>query len=119
MERQSLEFHVITQNIDGTHERIGNRNVIELYGNMWRMGCERDGTMITLDEPVKETPPLCQCGSIMRPDVVWFGEQLPQDALDAATLAASESKSCSWLAHPRSSTRPPRIRRSRKNREVW
>ena len=91
MEKHYPEFSVLTQNIDGMHERAGNRKVIELHGNIWRMRCPRDGTVVTLSAPVTEIPPLCQCGSIMRPDVVWFGEPLPDEAVDLASKAASQS----------------------------
>lgn len=92
MEHYFPRFSVITQNIDGMHKRAGSANVIELHGNIWRMRCTRDGTLIDLDDPVKEIPPLCQCGSILRPDVVWFGEPLPQDQLGRALSIASESE---------------------------
>jgi NAD-dependent protein deacetylase/lipoamidase len=91
MEDHFDEFAVLTQNIDGMHKRAGSRNVIELHGNIWRMRCTRDGTVIDLDVPVEEIPPLCHCGSILRPDVVWFGEPLPIDAMNAASEAASKS----------------------------
>ena len=91
MERYFQEFSVLTQNIDGMHERAGSRKIVELHGNIWRMRCPRDGTMIQLTEPVAEIPPLCHCGSIMRPDVVWFGEPLPAEAVESASKAASES----------------------------
>lgn len=92
MEKRYPRFTVLTQNIDGMHGRAGNKNVIELHGNIWRMRCMRDCTTIMLDSPVEEIPPLCQCGSILRPDVVWFGEQLPQEAMDEASRAALESE---------------------------
>ncbi len=92
MERWFESFDVITQNIDGMHARAGNERIVELHGNIWRMRCERDGTSITLGSPVEEIPPLCQCGAIMRPDVVWFGEQLPRQALEDATRIAHESE---------------------------
>jgi len=91
MEPYFREFSVITQNIDGMHKRAGSRRIIELHGNIWRMRCVRDGTVIDIDEPVKDIPPTCHCGSILRPDVVWFGEPLPEDVLDASSKAASES----------------------------
>ncbi len=84
-------LRVLTQNIDGMHQRAGSEDVVELHGNIWRMRCERDGTKISLDAPVNEIPPLCQCGSIMRPDVVWFGEPLAPEILAEASQAASES----------------------------
>lgn len=92
MESFFPEFSVLTQNIDGMHSRAGNRKIIELHGNIWRMRCVRDGTTISLDSAVEEIPPLCQCGSLMRPDVVWFGEQLSSEVVDAASRVARESE---------------------------
>jgi len=92
MERHFESFAVLTQNIDGLHARAGSRRIIELHGNMWGMRCERDGTAVTLEEPVQEIPPLCQCGAPMRPDVVWFGEQLPGAAVDEASEVARTSE---------------------------
>jgi NAD-dependent deacetylase len=91
MEGHFDEFAVLTQNIDGMHKRAGSRNIIELHGNIWRMRCSRDGTVIDLASPVEEIPPLCHCGSPLRPDVVWFGEQLSHDVLERASEAASRS----------------------------
>jgi len=84
-------YRVLTQNIDGMHQRAGSEDVIELHGSIWRMKCERDGTTIDLDEPVANIPPMCQCGSIMRPDVVWFGEPLKPEILAEASQAAADS----------------------------
>lgn len=92
MEKHFPEFSVLTQNIDGMHERAGNRKIVELHGNIWRMRCERDGLVIDLDSPVKEIPPLCQCGNVLRPDVVWFGEQLSPEIVDIASKVARESE---------------------------
>lgn len=91
MEKHFAEFSVLTQNIDGMHKRAGSHNIVELHGNIWRMRCERDGLLVELDSPVKDIPPFCQCGSVMRPDVVWFGEQLSQEAVAIASRASSES----------------------------
>ncbi len=92
MESRYPEFSVITQNIDGMHARAGNKRIIELHGNIWRMKCERDGTIIDLVDPVPEIPPLCHCGSILRPDVVWFGEALPLAAINEAERVARNSE---------------------------
>ena len=91
MERHYQSFTVLTQNIDGMHRRAGSKRVIELHGNIWRIRCERDGTTLDLDSPVNDIPPLCQCGSIMRPDVVWFGEQMPVRETEEASRIARES----------------------------
>ncbi len=91
MERRFEDFHVITQNIDGMHERAGNHKVVELHGNIWRMRCVRDGATVGIPGPVEKIPPVCQCGGLMRPDVVWFGEALSPAVLEVASQAARES----------------------------
>jgi NAD-dependent deacetylase len=92
MEEHFEEFAVLTQNIDGMHKRAGSKNVVELHGNIWRMRCPRDATLFDLESPIEEIPPLCHCGSILRPDVVWFGEPLPAEALETASDVASKSE---------------------------
>jgi NAD-dependent deacetylase len=89
MESLLPAFSLITQNVDGLHARAGSRRPIELHGNIMRNRCfEENGD----SEPVEgeaEEPPRCRnCGGWMRPDVVWFGENLPAAAIDAATDAA-------------------------------
>ena len=83
---------VITQNVDGLHQRAGSRDVVELHGSLWRARCVRCGAVYRLDKPVEEIPPRCpRCGGLLRPDVVWFGEPLPQDAWERAVELASRS----------------------------
>lgn len=79
-------FHLITQNVDGLHGRTGIKNIVEIHGNLWRVRCERDGAVsMLLEEPLKEIPPKCpNCGSLLRPDVVWFGESIPTMALNTS-----------------------------------
>jgi NAD-dependent deacetylase len=84
-------FTLITQNVDGLHQRAGSRDVIELHGNILRTKCPVEGTVVE-DYEVSETPPCCpSCGAPLRPDVVWFGEVLPHEAIDAASEAARKS----------------------------
>jgi NAD-dependent deacetylase len=69
---------IVTQNVDDLHEQAGSREVVHIHGSLWRIRCERDGTVLENREvPLSENPPLCMCGEIMRPDIVWFGEDLP------------------------------------------
>jgi NAD-dependent deacetylase len=77
--------------VDGLHQRAGSRNILELHGNITRVKCfDRGHPAATWDES-GERPPRCpQCGSYLRPDVVWFGEALPAAAWDAAEQAAGE-----------------------------
>ncbi len=86
IEEEADYFVLITQNVDGLHFEAGNRNVLELHGNIWRVRCLSCGQRYYLYEtPLKEIPPRCQfCGGLLRPDVVWFGEMLDPDILDRA-----------------------------------
>jgi NAD-dependent deacetylase len=82
---------LITQNVDGLHERAGSTRVIELHGNITRVKCSREGTVQSTWSDVDEPPPKCnECGARLRPDVVWFGEMLPPKALHEAQTAAEE-----------------------------
>lgn len=75
-------FTLITQNVDGLHIIAGNKNVLEIHGNIWKVRCISCGKEeFSYEVPLGEIPPKCECGGILRPGVVWFGESLPQDAL--------------------------------------
>lgn len=76
---------VVTQNVDGLHRRAGSETVIELHGNLFRTRCTREGTVIESEQPFPALPPRCSCGALLRPDVVWFGEMLPVDAVARAS----------------------------------
>lgn len=79
------EFALITQNIDGLHKKAGSRNIIELHGNIWKVRCTQEGILMeNMEVPLKEIPPHCQCGTLLRPHVVWFGESLPPEAIEIA-----------------------------------
>ena len=83
MEELYPDFALVTQNIDGLHKKAGSRSIIELHGNIWRVRCTQEGTITENKEvPLKEIPPYCQCGALLRPDVVWFGESLPPEAIE-------------------------------------
>lgn len=85
------EVVVLTQNIDGLHQRAGSRQIFELHGSIVRIKCTvcdfKDDTRSVFDK----LPPICKCGEILRPDVVWFGEALPQDVWHDAI---NHAKSC-------------------------
>ncbi len=81
-------FTLITQNVDGLHQRAGSENVTELHGNILRSRCSLEATMVE-DYAFGEAPPPCpNCGAPLRPDVVWFGEALPGEASRVASQAA-------------------------------
>jgi NAD-dependent deacetylase len=80
---------VLTQNIDGLHQRSGCTNVLELHGSIIRIKCTVCDFSDSITENFESFPPKCKCGSILRPDVVWFGEQLSQDIWQNAINEAS------------------------------
>ena len=96
-----LEAHVdaltvVTQNVDALHTRAGSSDVVELHGNIthnYCMECERPADASTVDAAIAEgTPARCpECDGLIRPDVVWFGEQLPPAAIERASTAAEQA----------------------------
>jgi len=87
--RTDLALTLITQNVDGLHQRAGSSNVIEFHGNLFANRCFVEGCVVT-DADMSTDVPLCPgCGGMLRPGVVWFGEAIPGDALQAADTAAS------------------------------
>lgn len=94
MEQALPDFTLITQNVDGLHWQAGNRKILTLHGDLWRVRCTQcsyQGQDRRL--PLPEIPPRCQqCGGLLRPDVVWFGESLPADVLEAAVSASSRAR---------------------------
>jgi len=84
------EVSVLTQNIDGLHKKAGSSNIYELHGSIIRIKC----TVCDYNEEsfteFNSLPPKCTCGNMLRPDVVWFGEPLPQKTWqDAMVLAGT------------------------------
>ncbi len=92
-EQRMPAFQLITQNIDGLHRMAGSRNVNELHGNIHRTRCFSEGTRFNHWVETQDVPPSCpDCGGLLRPDVVWFGESLPRDQLENALQAAREAE---------------------------
>src|SRR5574342_165920 len=83
------EVWVLTQNIDGLHQRAGSKNVLELHGSIITIKCTVCNFKDMIANSFSEIPPLCKCGNILRPDVVWFGEPLPQDVWEEAMMQSS------------------------------
>jgi len=89
MERVVREFLLVTQNVDGLHQRAGSRQVCELHGNIGRTKCFQENRVIEQWVDDGQVPPRCpQCGGWLRPDVVWFNEALPKAELIRATSAS-------------------------------
>ncbi|MFB3127135.1 MAG: NAD-dependent deacetylase [Candidatus Acidiferrales bacterium] len=93
LERRVPDFTLITQNVDGLHQRAGSRRVLKLHGDIWTLHCLGCGLEETNhDVPLREIPPRCSCGGLFRPGVVWFGEALPADVLRHAMEAAAHAQ---------------------------
>lgn len=90
LERRTPSFTLVTQNVDGLHQRAGSENVLELHGNILRTHCSSEGLPVELDEGVEGTPVCPNCGAPLRPGVVWFGEVLPETEIAAASAAVRE-----------------------------
>jgi NAD-dependent deacetylase len=93
LERAGRLSAVITQNIDGLHQAAGSREVIELHGNTRTIACLRCGRTYSMEEVHAQLqtalPPPCRaCGGMLKPQVVFFGEALPEEALARAARAA-------------------------------
>lgn len=81
MERRTRSFHLITQNVDGLHGKAGSENLIEIHGNIWKVRCTACGSITeNHDVPIVILPYCSECGGLLRPHIVWFGESL--DPLD-------------------------------------
>jgi NAD-dependent deacetylase len=89
LESRDLTFTLITQNVDNLHEQAGNKNMVHLHGSLWRVRCTRCAREeVNMQVPLDPLPPVCACGRMQRPGVVWFGEPLPEAELRAAVAAA-------------------------------
>ena len=102
-------FTLITQNVDGLHQRAGSQNVITLHGNLMETKCFANDHLVESWPDNDDVPPYCPiCNSLLRPNVVWFGENLPAQALQTAVQAAQAcdlflSIGTSALVHPAAS----------------
>lgn len=91
-ERQG-NFTLITQNVDGLHDRAGSRNVVKLHGDIWLVRCVGCGAEERNEQvPLADLPPLCACGALLRPGVVWFGESLPTAEWERALEASAHAQ---------------------------
>ena len=90
LERRGLVTAIVTQNIDGLHQRAGSRDVVEVHGSIRSASCPECGERVPLEQVVAAlreapAPPCPRCGAVLKPDVVMFGELLPPDAIERAT----------------------------------
>ena len=87
LEKRKQGFTLITQNVDGLHDLAGSKNVIRLHGDIWNLRCLACGVERIDRSELNDLPPHCKCGGMLRPGVVWFGERLPEGAMERATAA--------------------------------
>jgi NAD-dependent deacetylase len=91
LERRASQFTLITQNVDGLHHAAGSKNVIRLHGDIWTVRCTKCSFEEESRKQLTDLPPRCACGALLRPGVVWFGEMLPEGAIERATTAVLKS----------------------------
>ncbi len=86
-------FTLVTQNVDGLHDRAGSRHPVKLHGDIWQLRCTGCAAEIRNEQaPLEPLPPRCPCGAFLRPAVVWFGEAIPEDAWEQAFEAATQAQ---------------------------
>ena len=91
--RNPRAFTLITQNVDGLHDLAGNCRAIKLHGDIWETRCTGCGVVARNDDvPLRDVPPTCACGAMLRPNIVWFGESLPAAAWKAAEQASRKAE---------------------------
>jgi NAD-dependent deacetylase len=93
LEIRKREYTLITQNVDGLHDRAGSGRMLKLHGDIWRMRCTVCGAnWPDRRAPLPKIPPHCACGGLARPGVVWFGEPLPDGMMKEAEHAAGAAE---------------------------
>ena len=93
LERADIVIAVITQNVDRLHELAGSREVVEMHGSLRTASCPACGRRVPMEEALARLPlPSCaQCGGPLKPDVVMFGELLPEHAVERTTELAGHA----------------------------
>ena len=95
MERRSTDFWLITQNVDGLHRQAGSRDLSEIHGNIWMVRCTGCGHVAENKEVPLTLLPACRdCGALLRPHIVWFGESLDPDDMERCGAALRTCELC-------------------------
>jgi NAD-dependent protein deacetylase/lipoamidase len=93
LEEQGWIGAVVTQNVDGLHQRAGSREVVEVHGSLREAECVHCGVRVSSEDAIASLPlpPCPECGEVLKPGVVMFGELLPVEAIDRAQTLAAEA----------------------------
>ncbi len=89
VQQEKSNTTIVTQNIDGMHQRAATKKVIELHGSAWRLRCEVEGKVFDDLENGQYKSRKCDCGAWLRPDIIWFQDMLNEDTVREATSAIS------------------------------
>jgi NAD-dependent deacetylase len=110
-QRWGDRFTLVTQNVDGLHSTAGSQKVLEIHGSLYRTRCTECREVVDRSlEPLAALPE-CHCGAMLRPDIVWFYENLPENIWEAAMRAAHDCDvllvvGTSAVVHPAASLIP-------------
>jgi len=110
-DRYGTRFSLVTQNVDGLHRVAGTKTLLEIHGSLYRTRCTGCGEVKDAGLDALPELPHCHCKAMLRPDIVWFYENLPPEVWDAAQIAASECDvilvvGTSAVVHPAASLIP-------------
>jgi NAD-dependent deacetylase len=106
LEQSSPAFTLITQNVDGLHDLAGSSHPLKLHGDIWEIRCTSCSySGVNRDVPLGEIPPRCECGALLRPNIVWFGESLQPEVIEQAWHRSEQADlflvvGTSALVHP-------------------
>ena len=92
LEKMGCLHHIITQNVDNLHQAGGSKNVIEYHGNSSMLSCLGCGKRYNAEEKRDEYPPRCECRQVLKPDIVFFGEAILQEAMNRSFQLAASSQ---------------------------
>ena len=98
LENMGYLHHIITQNVDNLHQAGGSKNVIEYHGNASTLSCLVCGKTYKTEDKKDEFPPRCDCNEILKPDVVFFGEPIPEEARSQSFRVASQAQALMVIA---------------------
>ena len=109
MEKLVSNYTLITQNVDGLHDVAGSTHPLKLHGDIWEMRCTSCSyRTVNREVPLQPLPPVCGCGSLLRPNIVWFGEALSPEVIEQAWEMSEQAElflvvGTSALVHPAAS----------------